>query len=616
MAENSDSLLGQIPRYEIRERIGTGGMARVYRAYDTALDRDVAVKVLHEHLADDALFRARFEREAKFIASFNHPNVVQIFDYATLESGDSHLCYMVMTYLSGKTLKQVIDEHHEADLFIAPEQVLSFVKNIAAALDYAHGLGMVHRDIKPANILFDEHEKAVLTDFGIARLAESSKLTQENVAVGTPAYMAPEQAAGDHVDARTDIYAFGVILYELLAGKPPFGDDGSISVLIKHLNQPVPPLTDLDHIDSDLVDAVVMKALAKSPDDRYQRAGDLADDLEQALAGKMPLAMNKGQGSRESAAYLGTSGALPSVGVSPEPERRSVNTIPLGILAVGLALMLVVMAVAFFANQQPVTVVVAPTLEQPPVPTGTPTLNPADFRNFGGIDSMVEEEPPGVSSMTSADNMGFRTEFSSDDDIINYWSLETVMSGAREGEITRELTDTSEYVVTNSIRNLVATSIVGDFYYTEDISIVADMRLAEMSEDISGYGLVFHYVDESNYGVFAIDGVGRYSIWYLEDGRWRELRNLSDRWTESSAINLIGSDNRLRLDIRGSTLTGMVNGEEVVQIEDDSLSEGGVGLYLANPNREGAVATLVLDMYEVIMADEGASISSMTESEG
>ncbi len=619
MTESGDNLLQQLDRYTVQERIGTGGMARVYRASDNTLDRDVAVKVLHEHLADDENFRARFEREAKFIAKLNHPNVIQIFDYATLERNDNYLCYMVMTYLPGQSLKDIMDENMESERVMPSDQILRITQDITAALDYAHRQGMVHRDIKPANILFDERGQAILTDFGIARLAESSKLTQENVAVGTPAYMAPEQAAGEKVDARTDIYAFGVILYELLAGQPPFGDDGSISVLIKHLNEPVPPLTELEHIDNEYLDAIVMKALAKNPTDRYQSAGEIATDLEQAIAGQPPQALTNAPQAPTPIEGPNTTRITAPFATVDQPTTPQRNNTPLTILIAGLLAVILLLGTAFFLNQQNVRVVVAPTLEQPAIPTATPTLDPSAFRNLGGIDSMTqdEENASDVNSMTSADDMGFMTDFSPNDDIARaYWPLQTTVIGSREGEVTRELSDQGVYIITNTIRNLAANSIISDFYYKKPISIRAEMSLTTESENNSGYGLVFHYQDEQNYGVFAVDGEGRYSIWFLEAGQWRELRNLPDEdWTRNAVVNQRGKPNSIRLDIRDATLAGFVNGEKLVELTDDSITEGGVGVYMANPNRENAIAEVLVDSYEVILVDEeDDNTSSMTGS--
>lgn len=593
-------------RYQLSDHLGTGGMARVYKATDTALERPVAIKVLHDHLAEDDMLRTRFEREAKFIASFNHPNVIQIFDYATTKQDGKHICYMVMTYLSGQTLKEVMDDYTEQQKIMGEEKTLRILKDIAAALDYAHGQGMVHRDIKPANILFNERGQAVLTDFGIARLMEgNSRLTQENVAVGTPAYMAPEQAAGEQVDARTDIYALGVITYELIAGTPPFGDDGSISVLIKHLNEPAPPLSQFDHINNPNLDIVVQKALAKDPDQRYQSAGAFIQDLDRALSGKTPHAVS---GQSDGATIIDKP-SIPRPTTVATPSR---SNSPLGILVVGLSIIIIVLVAAFTISQQQQTPQLAqvPTLEPPTMPEPTATLNPDDFRRFGGFDSMVEEEP--VPSMTAEDNKPFATLFDADDTFVtDHWPLGESAAEGVAGQLLRQLTEDGQYLFNSTMRNRASTTIVSNMYYTDDITITTDIILTDDSPSNSGYGIVFHHMSDNRFGVFAIDGAGRFSIWFLEDGRWRELRNLDERWTASNVINRQGDINTMRLEIRGDTLIGYVNDEQLVEITDDSISEGGVGVYLATPDREAVSASILLDSYSVTLADE-SSVSSMT----
>lgn len=606
---STDSFLRSIGRYDIQERIGTGGMARVYRAKDTALEREVAIKILHEHLADDALFRARFEREAKFVASFNHPNIIQIYDYATIERETQYLCYMVMTYLKGKNLKQVMDDYVEQNTLMPPAQTLQIIQDISAALDYAHQLGMIHRDVKPANILFDANGRAILTDFGIARLAESSKLTQENVAVGTPAYMSPEQAAGEQVDNRTDIYALGVILYEMLAGKPPFGDDGSISVLLKHLNEPVPPLTQFEHIRNPQLDHVIFCALAKDPNDRYQSASELAQDLARALNNEPTQAATLPPPQRTTQIFAKPTTSAPAAPMSSPPRRSA-----MGILVVGMLIILLMIASATFVMNQRNNAALSaqiPTLEIPLLPSPTSTPDPADFRRFGGFDSMVQEED--LPSMTAADNMGFSTWFDADDmTAAEYWmqNNESTEDGSRQ--ILRTIdTENGVYRFENQINNRAAISVVRDFYYTQDINIMADVTLTADSPTSSGYGIVFHRMNENNFGVFAIDGAGRYSIWFLENGTWRELRNLPETWTRHPAILPAGENNTLRLHIRGDMLQGFVNDVEVVALEDGSIGEGGVGVYLAMPNRTESFATALFDNYAVQVI-AGDTVPSMT----
>ncbi len=290
---SSDTFLSKkIGRYQVREKIGVGGMARVYKAWDANLDRTVAIKILHEHLADDTTFKERFEREAKFIASFSHPNIVQVFDFNIVKENGQEVCYMVMPFIPGKSLKELLEDLVEKGERLSQERVRDIILDVCAALSYAHGRGMVHRDVKPANILFNEHGQAVLSDFGIARLVEGASFTQEGATVGTPTYLSPEQAAGMPVDGRADLYAVGIMLYEMLAGQPPFTADSNISLILKHMNAPVPPIHEYLKDENPAIEMIIFKALAKNPDDRYQTAQELADAVVDVFGGEAP-AMGK-----------------------------------------------------------------------------------------------------------------------------------------------------------------------------------------------------------------------------------------------------------------------------------------------------------------------------------
>jgi serine/threonine protein kinase len=594
---STNALLKRIDRYRVADRIGTGGMARVYRGQDIKLDRDVAIKILHEHLADDSTFRARFEREAKFLASFNHPNIIQIFDYATIEHEDRHLLYMVMTYLPGPNLKDIIEDNMQHNRLMPRQQVLQIIEDIAAALDYAHQLGMVHRDIKPANILFDEAGRAVLTDFGIARMIVGSNLTQEDVAVGTPAYMSPEQAAGEQVDGPTDIYALGIILYELLAGEPPFGDDGSLSVLLKHLSEPVPPLTSYSHIDNEYLDRVIGKALAKRPEERYQVAPDMALDLARALRGEEPLTagiVNESQSSRLPAITRpNTQEELPA-----KPPRQNSAV---GILVAGLLVIATLVFGSFWLGNVGVNSGLF---------SDSPMQTEADD---AGVSSMVQSDEDAIESMTVNDNTFFTNDFNADDPFVGaYWPIGIEEDSSRNGTLSRELGTNSTYNFTNSINNRAATTILEDFRYTTDIEITATMTLDASSPASTGYGIVFHYIDRANYGVFAVDGNGNFSIWYLEDRRWRELRALPENedWTANDAVNHLGEPNELRLQIVADMLVGYVNDVQVVELTDGTFMEGGVGLYLATPSMpEGDAAITRIDTFAVDRYDSNTNPS-------
>ena len=269
-------------RYEIESVLGHGGMARVFLGTDRVLGRRVAVKVLLPQFARDESFVARFRREAQSAAALNHPNVVSVFDTGS----DKGTHFIVMEYLQGKTLSEVIKE----DAPLPPDQVAVIGQAVAEALAFAHEAGIVHRDIKPGNIMLTPAGDVKVMDFGIARATSSESLTQTATVLGTAAYLSPEQAQGEGVDARSDIYSLGVVLYEMLTGRAPFAGDSAVTVAYKHVREDPVPLGRVNRSIPPGLEAVVMKCLAKSPSSRYQSADLLAQDLKRFLAGRAVLA--------------------------------------------------------------------------------------------------------------------------------------------------------------------------------------------------------------------------------------------------------------------------------------------------------------------------------------
>jgi serine/threonine-protein kinase len=267
-------------RYTVVKRLGSGGMAHVYLAKHAALGRPVVIKVLHRTLARESEMRERFRREAEAAARLVHPYVCAILDQGA--SGD--IVYLVMPYYAGGSLADLLSRSRTLPFATAA----SIGAQVACALDYAHRRGVVHRDVKPDNVLFDEDGNAVLTDFGIATARFHGRLTATGRAMGTPHYMSPEQAMGRLVDGRSDLYAVGLLLYEMLAGHPPFDGADSYAVGYKHVHeQPLPP----EQSRADLppaLSAVVMRCLAKQAADRYDRGFDLCDALLGFLAGQGP----------------------------------------------------------------------------------------------------------------------------------------------------------------------------------------------------------------------------------------------------------------------------------------------------------------------------------------
>ena len=279
------NLIGQsFGRYHILEQLGEGGMATVYKAYDTRLERPVAVKVILPMREHSEKFLKRFEREAKSLAGLSHPNIVKVLDYGEHEG----LPYIVMEYVPGGMLKEKLGKPmgwKEAAKLLAP---------VARALAYAHSQKMVHRDVKPANILLTQSGEPMLSDFGVAKMLKEEKPleltgtgTGAGVGVGTPEYMAPEQGMGKEVDGRTDVYSLGIVFYELVTGRKPFRADTALAVLYKQMTEPLPhPKQYVSELPDGVV-GVMLKALAKDPKDRYQDAGDFADALERLARGEV-----------------------------------------------------------------------------------------------------------------------------------------------------------------------------------------------------------------------------------------------------------------------------------------------------------------------------------------
>ncbi|WCC80107.1 Stk1 family PASTA domain-containing Ser/Thr kinase [Cutibacterium equinum] len=278
-------------RYELQTIIGRGGMADVWKARDHRLGRDVAVKRLRTDLASDDTFQARFQREAQSAARLNHPNIVAVYDTGETKDPATGLQvpYIVMELIDGHTLRDVLRDGRK----ILPRRALEFTQGVLDALSYSHAAGIVHRDIKPANVMLTREGYVKVMDFGIARAVAdtSATMTQTAAVIGTAQYLSPEQARGETVDNRADIYATGCLLYELLVGRPPFVGDSPVSVAYQHVREIPTPPSSLDSEITREMDAIALKALAKEPADRYQTAKQMRDDIDRLLSGREPLAM-------------------------------------------------------------------------------------------------------------------------------------------------------------------------------------------------------------------------------------------------------------------------------------------------------------------------------------
>jgi serine/threonine-protein kinase len=300
-------------RYQVGELLGYGGMAEVHRGRDLRLGRDVAIKMLRTDLARDDTFQLRFRREAQNAASLNHPAIVAVYDTGEERGATGEtLPYIVMEFVNGRTLKEVL----AAEGRLMPRRALEITGEICGALEFSHRHGIIHRDIKPGNVMLTQTGQVKVMDFGIARALASgaSTMTQTSAVIGTAQYLSPEQARGESVDARSDVYATGCVLFELLCGHPPFVGDSPVSVAYQHVREdPKPP--SLSNRDvSPAVDAVVLKALAKNPANRYQSAAEMRQDLLRAAAGRPVYAepvMREGDTGAGTATRIVPHGARP-----------------------------------------------------------------------------------------------------------------------------------------------------------------------------------------------------------------------------------------------------------------------------------------------------------------
>jgi beta-lactam-binding protein with PASTA domain/predicted Ser/Thr protein kinase len=305
-------------RYEVEARIGSGGMAEVWKGRDRVLNRTVAIKTLLPQFARDGNFVDRFRREAQAAARLNHPGIVSVYD-----SGDGNDPFIVMQYIEGRTLADFL----ASGKTLPPMQAAEIVQEIAEALAAAHAHGVIHRDIKPANVMVTREGKVLVMDFGIARMIAGPETAPQTSAVmGTASYLSPEQAQGQPVDARTDIYSLGVVLYELLTGRPPFTGDSPMAIAYKQVNANAsPPSSVNDDVPPEL-DAIAMRALSKNPANRYQTAQEFADDLERARKGGQvmatPLLPAGGEATQVISRPQPTS-VLPPTGEEPGGSRKA-----------------------------------------------------------------------------------------------------------------------------------------------------------------------------------------------------------------------------------------------------------------------------------------------------
>jgi eukaryotic-like serine/threonine-protein kinase len=348
-------------RYELDGIVGRGGMAEVFRARDIRLDRVVGVKTLRDDLARDQTFQARFRREAQSAASLNHPSIVAVYDTGEDMVGNTPVPYIVMEFVDGRTLRDLLRD----DRRLLPERAAEITDGVLRALDYSHRNGIVHRDIKPGNVMLTRSGDVKVMDFGIARAVSDSQLTMTQTAqvIGTAQYLSPEQARGERVDARSDLYSTGCLLYELLTGRPPFTGDSPVAIAYQHVKEPPIPPSQIDPEVPPWADAIVLKAMEKDPADRYQSAGEMRNDIQRALSGApvaAPMLGDAYAGTRRMGGaptqVAGRTAAIPPYRYGPEdggpggPPQRQRRAWPWVVLVAVVILLIAAIGLIKFIN--------------------------------------------------------------------------------------------------------------------------------------------------------------------------------------------------------------------------------------------------------------------------
>ena len=380
-------------RYELQELVGSGGMSNVFRAYDRLLERSVAIKILHEQLGRDEDYVERFRREARSVAQLSHPNIVTVIDRGE-EDGRQ---YIVFEYIEGENLKALV-----ANGALPVDEALHYGLQVGQALDFAHKRGLVHRDVKPQNVLLNEDGQAKVTDFGIARSLDVQGVTQTGTVLGTSDYIAPEQARGDKVDQKTDIYSLGTVLYELLTGEVPYEGDNFVVVAMRHVNDPVPSVLARRPDAPIRLDLAIQRAMAKDPADRFESMERFVEELERCV-------VEFAQDGDEGATMIVPRARRPRRPPRARRRRRPLPVVPVLLGVVALALLA---ASAYLLADRGAEV---------PIVREEETTAPVRIAGVGAIDPTGDGEHDDEAPDATDGDRG------------TYWTTETYQSFDKEG---------------------------------------------------------------------------------------------------------------------------------------------------------------------------------------
>ena len=555
--------------YRIINRIGQGGMASVYKAYQPSMDRNVAIKVLPSQLAESKEFVTRFQQEARFIARLEHPHILPVFDYGESDG----ITYFVMRYLEAGTLKTRMEAGP-----LTLNEIDRLFTQLAEALGYAHSHGIVHRDLKPANALVDDHGNLFLTDFGIAKLLESAspRLTQTDAIMGTPAYISPEQAKAVPVDKRSDIYSLGIILYEMVTGRVPFLADTPLAVILKHVSDPLPLPSIIKSDIPESIERVILKALAKEPDDRYSTAAEFLAAWKRALEEKDTV--------RYAPEMISTPAppartSLDQTQGRPAPVPKAASKSGgatgwiIGCLA-GACLLFSIAGIGVFVfNWQGLAF-----LSQA---TGTPLSTETPLPTETEVPIQPTEVPLPTETLipVSTGDILLEDDFSSED-----WGTLTDPDNAIEydGETLRMQIFQKNWFVWSTPGS--------EIYENIHVEVTATNNDGEPN---TAFGIMCHQQEtDSSYYYLVMTPGGEYAIAIAEDGQTDVFLTNDDQWGFSDLIDTNASSYRVGADCGNGTLTLYVDGQVIASVSDASYTSGGVGLLTwSGLNADSADAT-------------------------
>ena len=539
--------------YRIISRIGQGGMASVYKAYQPSMDRNVAIKVLPGQLAESPEFVKRFQQEARFIAKLEHPHILPVFDYGE----DKGITYFVMRYFESGTLKNRMEAGP-----LPFQEIDRIFMQLADALGYAHARGIVHRDLKPANALVDADGNLFLTDFGIAKLLESAspRLTQTDAIMGTPAYISPEQAQARPVDQRSDIYSLGIILYEMVMGRVPYVADTPLAVILQHVSDPLPLPSTVKPDISPAIEQVILKALAKNPNDRFATTAEFVTAWKRAIREMDTLAHEP-----EKATRVVPRPATPTL--PPQPtQSQPVSTTQTFIKSAAPATGLVVGCVAILCLAISAGGIFAYSSGWLSQPTPSPVVQvPVASPTF------VQPSPTPPQAATpvpvNTGNVLLEDDFSDD----SIWGI------LSDAESSIQYANEALQMKINSENYFIWTTPNSDDY--EDIHMEVTVINNDTDSNTAFGFLCNQQSDDDSFYYMVVTPNGQYVIAKAATGQTDIFLTNNDEWAYSDLVVEDAASYRVGADCGvDGTLTLYVDGKEIDSVVDPSYSSGGVGL--------------------------------------